>query len=249
VTGLVRAELLKVRSVRVTLALVGGCLAFVALNVVALVLASGQRGAPPLTDPATARSVFASAGAASALVLVIGILGMTTEYRYQTVTPTFLVTPRRSRVLTAKLVVHALVGLAVGAACVVLAVALALSLLPLRHHAPVPATAVLQVAGGTLLAYAVYCVLGVCVGALIRNQVAAIVVALLWTVIAEGLVVAFLPRVGRWLPGGALAGVLQRPTLNGDAYLPVWAAVAVLLGYVAAFGLLAARTTLRRDVT
>ncbi|MFI5101396.1 MAG: ABC transporter permease, partial [Actinomycetes bacterium] len=93
--GLLRSELLKITSIRSTYALAAGCLAYVALDVVALVFAAGQPGVPALSDPATVRTVFASSGTASALVLVIGILGMTTEYRHQTVTPTFLVTPRR----------------------------------------------------------------------------------------------------------------------------------------------------------
>lgn len=213
--GLLRSELLKITSIRTTYALGAGCLAYVTLNVVALVFAAGQPGVPALSDPGTVRTIYTSSGTASALVLVIGILGMTTEYRHQTVTPTFLATPRRGRVLTAKLVVHALVGLVIGAACAVTAVALAAATLALRDHAAVEAGTVLQIQGGAMLGYAIYAALGVCVGALVRNQIAAIVGALLWTVLAESLTVALLPEVGRWLPGGALAGVLQSTALRG----------------------------------
>ena len=248
-TGLLRSELLKVTSIRSTYALGAGCLAYVVLNVVALVFAAGQPGVPALSDPATVRTIYASAGTASALVLVLGILGMTTEYRHQTVTPTFLVTPRRGRVLAAKLVVHALVGLVLGVLCALVATGIATATLAMRDHAAIAGSTVAQIQGGAMLGYAIYAALGVCVGALVRNQIAAIVGALLWTVLAESLTVALLPQVGRWLPGGAIDGVLQSTPLRGGTFLPVWAAALVLAAYGAGFALLAARTTLRRDVT
>ena len=247
--SLLRSELLKITSIRSTYALGAGCLAYVALNVVALVFAAGQPGVPALSDPATVRTIYASSGTASALVLVIGILGMTTEYRHQTVTPTFLVTPRRGRVLSAKMVVHAFVGLAIGLLCALVGTGLAAATLALRDHAAVAGPTVVQIQAAAMLGYAIYAAVGVCVGALVRNQIAAVVGALLWTVLAESLTVALLPEVGRWLPGGAVAGVLQSTPSRGGTYLPVWEAALVLAAYGAAFALLAARTTLRRDVT
>ncbi len=247
--SLLRSELLKITSIRSTYALGAGCLAYVALNVVALVFAAGQPGVPALSDPATVRTIYASSGTASALVLVIGILGMTTEYRHQTVTPTFLVTPRRGRVLSAKMVVHAFVGLAIGLLCALVGTGLAAATLALRDDAAVAGPTVVQIQAAAMLGYAIYAAVGVCVGALLRNQIAAVVGALLWTVLAESLTVALLPEVGRWLPGGAVAGVLQSTPSRGGTYLPVWAAALVLAAYGAAFALLAARTTLRRDVT
>jgi ABC-2 type transport system permease protein len=248
-TGLLRSELLKLRSVRMTWGLVVAALAFVVLNVVAIALTAGQRGAPSLSLESTVRSVYASAGAASVVVLVLGIVGMTTEYRHQTITPTFLATPRRGRVLVAKFVAHGLVGLLLGVVCVVLAFLLAAAVLATKTHASVSAGTLAQVAGGVLLGYAIYAALGVSVGALVRNQVAAIVAALIWVVLVEALVVALLPSVGRWLPGGALNGVLGARAFNGGKYLPEWASALVLLGYGVVFALIATRTTLRRDVT
>ena len=248
-TGLVRAEVLKITSTRLALGILGGSVAYVVVNVVALVFTAGQPGVPSLAVASTVRGVYASAGAASPIVLVAGILGMTTEYRFMTVTPTFLVTPRRGRVLAAKLAVHAAFGLVIGLACSLVSAAVATALLGLRPHAEVDPATVMQISLATLLGYALFAVVGVSVGALVRNQIAAIIGALLWTLVVEGLLVAFLPAVGRWLPGGALRAVLQTQTFNGGQLLPAWAASVVLLGYAAAFAALAARTTLRRDVT
>ena len=46
--------------------------------------------------------------------MILGITGMTGEYRYQTITPTFLATPRRARVVLGKMGAHLLVGIGYG---------------------------------------------------------------------------------------------------------------------------------------
>ena len=248
-SGLLRAEWLKITSTRMLLGMLIGALAFTALGVVAQIFSSGQPGAPALTDPAAVRGVYASAGSAAIFVLVLGIIGMTTEYRHMTVTSTFLATPQRGRVMVAKMVVHALLGLLFAVVAFVLAVALATVLLPLKEHASIGTSVIWQIFGGALLAFAFYGVVGVALGALIRNQIAAILAALVWVLLVEALVVAFLPKVGKFLPGGAANGVLQASSFTGEAYLPVWQSSLVLLGYGVLFAVIAARTTLRRDIT
>lgn len=252
--GLLRSEWRKVMTTRMVIGLTIAALAFTALNVVALILVSGTQGAPSLTDEATVRTVFASAGSASVIVLVLGIISMTTEYRHMTITSSFLATPRRGRVVAAKMAVNAVVGMLVGLLCWVLAVGLGAAMLPLKEHAPVPWGSVVQIGGGVLLAFAIYGLVGVAVGALLRNQVAAILIAVVWVLLVEALIVAFLPAVGRWLPGGAANAVLQAGVDSGTGagslqLLPVWGGAAVLLAYGVVFAALAAATTLRRDIT
>ncbi len=249
-SGLLRSEWLKITSTRMVLGMLIGAVAFTSLQVVAQVFAAGQQGgAPALTDPATVRTVYASAGASAIFVLILGILGMTTEYRHMTVTSTFLATPQRGRVMVAKMLVHAVLGLVFALVCFALTVTLATVLLRLKEHASISTTTILQIGGGTLLAFAFYGLVGVALGALIRNQIAAILIALVWVMLVEALIVAFLPKVGKWLPGGAANGVLQANSFTGEPYLPVWQSALVLLGYGVLFAVLAARTTLRRDIT
>jgi ABC-type transport system involved in multi-copper enzyme maturation permease subunit len=126
---------------------------------------------------------------------------------------------------------------------------LALALLPLKSHADIPWTAMWQIAGGAVLGCALFAVLGVALGTLIRNQIAAILGVLVWVLIIESLLVTFLPTFGKWLPGGALNGILQATGPDNTSYLPVWGGALVLIGWTAAFGTLAAFTTQRRDVT
>jgi hypothetical protein len=160
-----------------------------------------------------------------------------------------LVEPRRNRVMVAKMAAYAGVGAFYGLVGVIVGYGLSFALLPLKTHSDVPVTALWQIAGGAILGCALFAVLGVAVGTLVRNQIGAILGILVWVLLVEQLVVLFLPNVGKWLPGGALFGVLQATGFNGGSYLPVWGASLVLLGYAAAFGTVAALTTQRRDVT
>ena len=73
---------------------------------------AGQPGLPPLDSDEAIRSIYATGAFTGAYVfaLILGVTGMTAEYRYQTATPTFLATPRRARVVVAKAVAHLGVG-------------------------------------------------------------------------------------------------------------------------------------------
>ncbi|MBC7373823.1 MAG: ABC transporter permease, partial [Frankiales bacterium] len=86
---------------------------------------------------------------------------------------------------------------------------------------------------------------------LVRNQIAAVVGSLAWIFVVEQLLVALLPAVGRWTPGGASSAVLQLGDLastRGDL-LPVWGGALLLVAYAVVLSVLAAQFTLRRDLT
>ena len=57
------------------------------------------------------RNLFGNGGVALIFSALAGVLLVTSEYRYGTIRPTFLFTPRRSRVLSAKLTAGLLAGL------------------------------------------------------------------------------------------------------------------------------------------
>ena len=56
---------------------------------------------------------------------------------------------------------------------------------------------------------AVFGLIGVGVGALVRNQITAIVGVLVWMLAVEQLLTSSYPAVGRWMPEGAAVGLLQ----------------------------------------
>jgi ABC-2 type transport system permease protein len=251
-TALVKAELLKLRTVSLPAWLLLVTLALVVLSVLATVLTAGMEGAPlQRDDPQLLAIAVASASGGNIPVLILGILALTQEFRFGTATPSFLVTPRRERVLLAKLAAMSLTGLAFAVVSAAVALVVALSLLALRGDPITWGSNVGEVLLGVGLVMLLYGPIGVAVGALVRNQIAAVVGALAWTFVIEQLLVALLPSVGRWTPGGAANAVLQLgevATTRGEL-LPVWGGALLLIGYALVLAAVGARLTLRRDLT
>jgi ABC-type transport system involved in multi-copper enzyme maturation permease subunit len=249
VKRLVGGELLKVRTTRVAASLLAGTLALTGLQVLGTIFGAGRQGTPSLHTSAGIRNVFGSGGTAALFGLLLGILLVTTEVRHGTITQTFLVTPGRARVVTAKLVAMALVGAAFGAAASVLTVVLALPILAAKHvGVPLTGADVGPVLAAVVVSTALFAMIGVGVGALIRNQVAALVAALVWELVLEAILVGLVPSVGRWLPGGA-ARALGRETISRGSLLPAWAGGLLLLAYGLAFVAVGTTLVVRRDVT
>lgn len=255
--NLLRSEWRKAVTTKVLAGLTLGAIAFAVLNVVLLILVrpSAARDVPAgalLTNPDYLTNILGSAGASAFFALIAGIIGMTSEFRHLTITPTFLAAPRRSSVLVAKSALYLVIGAVMGLLAFAVSFGAALLLLASRDHAPIEGDKVLQILGGIVLGYAIYAFVGVAVGALVRVQVAAVIGALVVTLIVEPLVALFFSSVGRWLPAAALQSVLQATSAGARGsvdVLPVGAGALLLLGYAVAFGVLASATTLRRDIT
>lgn len=252
-SALVRAELLKLRTVQLPRWLLVATLALVALSVTASVLTAGSAGSPyALDDPRLLALTVAAASAGSVLLLVLGILMITQEFRFGTATPSFLVTPQRSRVLVAKLAAVALTGVLFALLSAAFALALGIALISFRDGALTLDGSVFEVLLGVVVVLVLYGLIGIGVGALVRNQIAAVVLSLAWTFLVEQLLIALAPSVGRWTPGGATNAVLQLGSVRlagGSELLPVWAGIVLLLGYAVAFSAAGAALTLRRDLT
>jgi ABC-2 type transport system permease protein len=249
---LIAAEWLKLRTIWMGLLMLAGTVGYTILQVVAAILTAGRvQGTFELASSEGVRVVLASATRGLVFIAVLGVLAMAGEYRHQTVTATFLVTPDRGRAVTAKLLLYTLVGLAFAAVATAVALAIALPWLALKGvHVPGFGHELLLVVAGVLASGALYGLLGVGVGALVRNQVAAVVIAVLWITLADALLVGLAPAVGRWTPGGALAALTRTPATPGNAgYLPMWAGGLLLAGYGVAFAVVGTRLVVRRDVT
>jgi len=249
VISLVRAEVLKLRTTRVFFGLCAAVAAFTILGVVAGILTAGNSGSPPLGSAASARNIFGSGSTAGIFALILGILAVTGEIRHGTITQTFLVTPRRSNVVVAKLIGMVVAAGALGLLASVVTVAVAWPWLAAKDvsvsvlSSDVGTVMLLGIAGTALSG-----VIGAGVGALVRNQVAAIVGALVWEFVLENILVGVVPSVGKWLPGAAARG-LSRETLQNGSLLPAWGAALVLVAYCLAFSIAGAQLLIRRDVT
>ena len=247
---LIRSELRKQRSVRLpAIALTAAGVAG-ALTAIALITTAGHDGNPPLQRGSLTELVHAPYAIVAGAALLAGILGVAGEFRHRTITSGLLAAPRRGRLLSAKVVVHAGFGalLAVVAAAVNLAVAIPwLSAQGVLLSGPVD---VAQVLIGGVAAGALFGAAGAGLGALIPNQTAAVTVSLVWLLAVEGLVVSFTstPAVQRWLPGGALSAVAEGGS-GPDAGLQFWASSGCAVAYAATLIAAGALRFVHRDVT
>ncbi len=245
----VRAEVLKLRTTRMFYGNALAALAFVPISVTFAIQTAGTDGAGAALDTGEGvRNVLSAASSGTLLVLLIGIMMMAGEFRHNTATSTFLASPDRRRVVGAKLIASSIVGVALAFAASALTLAIAVPWLASKDVAVDLLSAdVGLVILGAVAATALYALVGVGVGSLIRNQTAAVAGALVWALVVEGIVVGFLPEVGRWLPGGAVAALTSSITPEGGL-LPMWGAALLFATYGLAFAAAGTRFVVRRDV-
>jgi ABC-2 type transport system permease protein len=252
VNRLLRSEFRKVATTKLWWGMLLGSIAFAALGVVAQIAANGVKNnsAAPLTDPATQRAVLSSSVSGYLFSAIVGIIIITTEYRHFTSRPTFLLEPRRARVITAKALVAAAVGLLYGIACVAVSLLIAVPWLSAEGVSlDWVANGLIVVLVGSIAVVAIFAVVGVGVGALFRNQVAAVISALAYLFVLEPLftVIPVVKEAYRFLPGAAgsaLAGV-SRPQVT---LLTNWQGALVLLGWGVLFAFVGWALTVRRDI-
>jgi ABC-2 type transport system permease protein len=247
-TRLLAAELLKLTSTRVTYVLLG--LALLVSGLTAVAVASAD--ALDEEDPALA--VAEAVSFSTFLALVVGILLTTNEYRHGTITSTFLVTPSRPRVLTAKLLAGGVAGGAFAAGVALVAFGIAVPWLS-GDQDEIPLDGQFLEAVGRLLAlYTLFTLAGVAVGAIVQNQVGAIVATVAWLFVIEEIVALLTALaagdvgdespIGPYLPGAALTAVTGGA--DADALEAGWA-VLLSAAYVAALAALGAVSMVRRD--
>lgn len=211
-----------------------------------------EPGALGLQSVAGQRTVFAQASAALLAAGILGIVGATAEFAHQTATPTFLSTPRRGRVVGAKLLVCAVAGLCFAAACTVVVLAVSLPWLAAKDVDVVLSGADLaRTLGGVALEVALYAVLGVGLGYLMHNQTAAIVAFVVYLFVV-GPILSGVPAtsdVAQYLPyqAGHALGTLTS-TLDA-AMLGQAEGGLVLLAWALIFAALGAHGAIHRDIT
>jgi ABC-2 type transport system permease protein len=248
--SLISAELLKLRSTKSAWIPLAAALAAAVLAVIANTAAAGHSGTPPLSPAALPELLRASGGQiVDGAVLLAWIALSAGEFRHHTSVTTFLGQPRRLRVVSAKLAAAALTGAAVGLLAEALGAATSAAALS-AHHVPlawdqpgIPGAVV-----AVPLLAALYGVLGVGLGLLVRNTAAAVGLALTWAFVIEGILPALThqPGISRWLPEAAANAVLHGAF---PAALPAGMALAVLASYAAVLAGAGAAVTARREIT
>jgi ABC-2 type transport system permease protein len=250
---LVRAEWTKLFTTRVWLGLLlGACVMAGGFAALFTGLAgqeqNGQEGIPPVGSQQYETLAFSVPAQTSVLLLILGIIGITQEYRHRTATPTFLAEPRRGQVIAAKVIAYGLVAIPFALLVVAVDVLVVTIYAGARGAAPSFSADNLQTLASSGLVLVVYAVIGVGVGALLRNQVGAIVGSLVYLFVIEGIVssIGVLQGAYKWLPGGAAQAMtsdFQAPDL-----LQPWQGGLLLLAYGVVFAVLGTFLAVRRDV-
>ncbi|MEU8802944.1 hypothetical protein [Spirillospora sp. NPDC048819] len=251
---LIAGEFRKLLTTRLWLWLLLASMALTALYAGLLIAFSDDADTwtPPLSTAAGQQTLFAvAAGGANTLVAVLGAIAITGEFRHKTATATFLATPHRGRIVAAKLVTYGLTGAGYALTCLFVVAAIAVPWLAAKGiSVPLTGNGLPATMLGVVADVTVFALIGVGAGALVRNQVAAVVALLVYRFVAEP-VLTGVPALADWtmyLPGSASAS-LTRISLTTQHFLDPWQGGLVLTGYGIAFALAGTLTSIRRDIT
>jgi ABC-2 type transport system permease protein len=174
-------------------------------------------------------------------------MAITGEYRHGTIRPTFVVTPRRHRVVAAKVVASVLMGTAFGLVAIGLSFGIGYAILSGRGiELALSRGNVLWLVLGTPVMTAAWAVIGLGFGAILRNQVLAVIGLIVWAMIVDNLLRGLVPSVGGYTPTGASAAIVGDPS---EHVLSAAAGGPLLLAYAAALIAAGAWLVARRDVT
>ena len=238
------SEFRKLRSTRTNLGLLAGMIALILLTVLLNGLITEK---PELAGLESQYAVLSSGTAAALFAALIGVMAITSEFRHGTIRPTFVVAPRRSRVIIAKVLASLLMGVLFGFAAIGLSFGIGYAILAVRDvPLALSSSEVLWLVLGTPVLTAAWAALGVGFGALARNQVFAVIALICWAMIVDNLIRGLVPSIGGYTLVGASAAIVADPT---DYVLSATAGGLLLLGYVAAFVAAGAVLVTRRDVT
>jgi ABC-2 type transport system permease protein len=251
---LVAAEFRKLGTTRLWLWLLLGAAGLAALYASLLIGFSDDPDTmtPPLSTAAGQQTLFAvAAGGANTLVAVLAAIAITGEFRHKTATATFLATPHRGRVVAAKLVTYAAVGAAYAVVCLLVVTVIAVPWLSAKGtQVDLLGNGLPGTFAGVVADVVIFGLLGVGLGALLRNQVATVVGLLVYRFVAEPILTG-VPALRDWtiyLPGSASAALTQ-VSLTTQEYLDAWQGGLVLAAYAIAVAAAGVLLSMRRDIT
>ncbi|MHB8510620.1 MAG: hypothetical protein ACYDCC_00405 [Actinomycetota bacterium] len=254
-TRLIRTELLKLRTIRVPLALLAGVAALTAFitSIIAsragATIGGGGPGPheilPPLNTVTGLTRVVTTTRFGALFATVLGVIVSSGEFRHSTSTHTYLASPHRDPVMIAKIIASALFGLAFGLVASGVATGVGLAFVAAKgFHVVLSASTLLRFAAGSALASALLAGAGAAVGTFVRQQVFAVVGVFAWGIVVEEILAGVFPNQARYFPFQAALGMSGRSVNE----LPFAGAAALLLGVVALIAIVASRTTLKRDI-
>jgi len=220
----------------------------------------GDLGNYSLSSVDAVDSVYAKALGGYLLIVVLGVLIMSSEFQHHTAIATFLAAPKRQTVYVAKLITAAVAGGVLNTAATAIGMAGgAIVLANWYPHAAAPHDYIwVDYLSSAFLIGVVLSVIGLAVGTLIRSQSGAIAVSMLWFALVDRLLAVLFVDFGKYLPTGLITSLMnlhinvkEKQTgigINTANYLDPWPAAGLLALYGIVFGAVAMFTTLRQDI-
>lgn len=265
--GAIKAEVRKLTTTRLWW---GMAIGIIVLGAGIAALFAAVSGTPGPADESTgtaaitaldiATGVYTSGvGFGYLLLLVIGILTIGSEYRHKTITSALLATPSRVRLIGAKIVALLIFGVAYGLLFLVSSVGAGGAILATKGQAVFPEPATLgRTLALSLLVLGLWALIGLGLGVLIPNQVAALLIGVGLAFIVEPILGAVLSTqdwgetLAMYFPSTATAAILDQ-TQDGSGgpnlqLLTWWQGSLVLTAYAAIFALIGIILTRRRDI-
>lgn len=243
------------------IALVASSLLFSCFN--ALIYTSDAMsgmGMEPIGDAELARTVYTGGlQVGYLLTLAIGVLTVGAEYRHKTITGTFLSTPKRAKVMVAKVVALLGIGALYGAVSVLSGFAVGAVILQMKGHAIWPDATVTRTLALALLVLGLWALIGLGIGILIPNQIAALFIAIGVAWIVEPLLTLLFTTQSwgrgwvKFFPSSATNSIIGTSSQGGTGLsapaFEWWGAALVLVAYAAIMAAIGTIMTLRRDVS
>jgi len=283
-TRLIKAEIMKIRTTNTWLLLLAGVVVFTAFALwtsgishhndlhpaLAAMDAAGQARARAQSasahTPAGLTAIAASMMTAGQfigvlLAMLTGVLVITSEFAHHTATATFLTTPRRGRVIAAKLAASASFGALLWLTSTVIDVAVTPIYLHAQHVTiSLTEWAVTRSVLLNLLEFVLWAIFGLGLGAVIRSQLGSVLTGLAVYLAGFAAVEIIFHRIYNLYPHGWILGApVIAPAVAstimitpGQAFPhapPPWAGLVIMAGYTLALAITGAALTRQRDVT
>lgn len=268
--ALLKSEFRKLTYARSTWWLLAGAIAFATLStaVMPLILdattaqVNGVPAPSALMNPDLVDAMFGKAAAGYYFAMILGAMILAGEFAKGTAIATFLAAPARQTVLFAKITVAAIVGLVLQIISATIAAAVGLVVLMGYKHADPHLSAFGDLAITAAISGIVLALVGLAVGALVRNQTVAIVSLLAWMFLIDPILTAVLGSLNnegaKFLFTALISGMMDlhlsgtaatsRNPLSSIEFFSPLVSVALLVGYAVVLVGAALSTSLRRDI-
>ncbi len=248
----IRAEALKLATIRLPPGLLaaGSTLtAAMALLTAARAGSAASMADAPLSTAAGLTGVLTTTYFTMIMAMVLGVIVATGEFRHSTATLTYLATPHRAQVLAAKAIAAFGAGLLFGLAGAAITTAVGVGFTAAKgYHVTLAAATIIRYGAGAILGSGLLASLGAGLGSLIRSQLAAVITVFLWAFLGENTLGGLFHTTAPYLPFMAATSLAGSAPPGGKA-LP-FAAAALLVAGIAAFTCaIAARTSVRADIS